>query len=140
MGHRSDVHVPFGSNEGEVLPRSLAATAITIAFVIAIPIDGGPAADDDYTVPEKVRVLDAWAVHTAAGETSDTLQLKNGSNAITDALDWGGGDKAIVRAAEIDDAYHEIAKGGTLRVTTVDSDAGDDVGAGVVYVLAVKVA
>jgi len=39
-----------------------------------------------------------------------------------------------------DDAQYEIADSGTLRVTTVDNDAGDDVGAGTVYVLAMPVA
>jgi hypothetical protein len=140
MTTKGNVHVPFGSTDGEVLPKSLSSPATSIPFVIARPIDGGAAASDDYTVEEKIRVIDVWAVHIGgAGEASDTLQVLNGSNAITDAMDWSGADKAIVRAGEIDDAYHEIAKGGTLRITTVDSDAGDDVGAGVVYVLAVKV-
>ena len=75
-----------------------------------------------------------------AGEASDTIQVLNGSNAITDAMSWAGADKAVIRAASIDDAYHKIAAGGTLRVTTTDNDSGGDVGAGVVYVLGVRVA
>jgi len=88
-----------------------------------------------------VRVIDVWAVHTGgAGEASDTIQVLNGTNAITDAMDWSGADNAIVRAGEINDANHEIAAAGTLRVTTTDDDAGDDVGAGKVYVLCMVVA
>ena len=140
MGTVSDVHVPFGTTDGEVLAKSLSVSAQAIPFVITIPIAGGAAAAVNFTVPEKIRVLDAWAVHTGGtGEATDTLTVGNAANAITDALDWSGADKAVVRAGTIDDAYHEIARGGTLRVTTVDSDSGADVGAGIVYVLAVKV-
>jgi len=64
----------------------------------------------------------------------------NGAAAITNAMDWKDGDKVIVRAGEIDDTAHEVAAGGTLKVTTTDSDAGGDVGAGVVYVLGIRVA
>ena len=55
-------------------------------------------------------------------------------------MDWSGADNTIVRAGEIDDANHEIAAAGTLRVTTTDDDAGNDVGAGKVYVLCMVVA
>lgn len=112
---------------------------VPVLFPVAIA--GGAAADTDVTIDGKHRVIDVWAVHTGgAGEASDTIQVKNGTDAITDAMDWSGGDKAIVRAAEIDDANYEIADSGTLRVTTTDDDAGNDVGAGVVYVLAIPVA
>ncbi len=106
-----------------------------------IDIAGGAAGNVDVTLTHKTRIIDVWAVHTGgAGETSDTIQVKNGTNAITDAMSWAGADTAIVRAADIDDAAHEIAAGGTLRVTTTDNDTGGDVGAGVVYVLGVRVA
>lgn len=105
-----------------------------------IVIAGGAAADKDITLTHKTLVTDVWAVHTGgAGEVSDTIQVKNGANAITDAMSWAGADKAVVRAAEIDDAQHEIAAGGTLRVTTVDNDAGGDVGAGIVYVQGLRI-
>lgn len=117
-----------------------ANTAGGIPVVHRIAIAGGAAGNTDVVLDHKTRVLDAWAVHTAAGEVGDTIQVLNGAAAITDAMDWGGADKAIVRAGEIDDAAHEIAAGGTLRVTTTDSDAGGDVGAGEVYVLGIRVA
>ena len=139
MGTKSDVHVPLGSSDGQVLPETLTSVAETMPILFVIPIAGGAAGNVDLQVKEKVRVIGAWAVHTGgAGEVSDTLQIFNGSNAITDAMDWGGADTVVVRAGTIDDAYHAVAKGGTLRVTTVDNDTGDDVGAGVVYVLGVR--
>jgi hypothetical protein len=139
MSSVSDVHVPFGSSEGEVLARSLSAAVQSIPFVITIPVAAGATKSVSFTVPEKIRVIDAWGVQQGAGETSDTIQVLSGTNAITDAMSWAGADKALVRAASIDAAYHEIAKGGTLKVTMTDADAGTDGAAGVVYVLAVKV-
>jgi len=106
-----------------------------------IAVDGGAAENVDVVLTHKTRIIEVWAVHTGgAGDTSDTLQVKNGTSAITNAMDWSGADKAVVRCGEIDDAAHEIAAGGTLRVTTVDGDGGDNVGAGVVYVLGLRIA
>ena len=151
MPSKGDVHVPFGSRTGTIQPAVLNGTEVAtiadsnviggIPILFRIPIAGGAAGNVDVTMTHKVRIIDAWAVHTGgAGEVTDTIQVLNGSNAITDAMDWSGADKAVVRAGEIDDAQHEIAAAGTLRVTTTDFDAGDDVGAGMVYVLAIRVA
>lgn len=111
-------------------------TTPCLPVLYSVTVDGGAAADDDITIAEKVKVIDVWAVHTGgAGEASDTLTVKNATNAISDAMAWTGADKAVVRAGTLDDAYTTIAAGGTLRVTTTDDDAQNDVGAGVVYVL-----
>lgn len=139
MSTKADVHVPHGSTDGEVLAKTLTAAAYAIPVLFQIPVDSATAGTFSITTPYKVRVVDIWALHTGgAGEASDTLTVGNGANAISDAMSWAGGDKAIVRAAEIDDAYQMVAKGGTIRVTTVDDDSGTDVGLGTVFVLAMK--
>lgn len=127
---------------GTVLKFAADANVIGAVPVLhRIAVDGGAAENVDVVVTHKTRIIDVWAMHTGgAGDTSDTLQVKNGTSAITNAMDWSGADKAVVRCGEIDDAAHEIAAGGTLRVTTVDGDGGDNVGAGVVYVLGLRVA
>jgi hypothetical protein len=126
---------------GDVANVANDQTTPGLPVIFPVAIAGGAAADTDITIDGKHRVIDAWAQHTGgAGEASDTIQVKNGGNAITDAMDWSGADNAIVRASSIDDANYEIADSGTLRVTTTDNDAGNDVGAGVVYVLAIPVA
>lgn len=113
--------------------------ALPVLYVIAIA--GGAAGNKDITITQKVRVIDVWAQHTGgAGEASDTIRVYNGASAITDAMSWAGADNVIVRAASIDDAASTISASGTLRVTTTDADAGTDVGAGLVYVLAIPVA
>ena len=108
-----------------------------ISTLFVIDVDGGAAGDDDITLADKIRIVDVWCVHYGgAGEASDTIQVTDGSNnAITDAMDWSGADKTVVRAGEIDDANYVLASGTTLRVKTTDDDSGTDVGAGKVFIL-----
>ena len=82
---------------------------------------GDASGDTDVVLDHKTRVTDVHIVKTVAGGASDTVTVKNGATAITDALDLNVADKVIVRAGTIDDAQHEIAAGGTLRVTAVKS-------------------
>lgn len=90
--------------------------------------------DIDVVMDHKVRVIDAWIVNTAAGGAGDTITVKNGANAITDAMDANKADTTITRATQINDANHEIAAAGTLRITNA-SDAPT-----IVYVSAIRVA
>ena len=57
----------------------------------------------------------------AAGAAGNTIQVKSGANAITNAIDTNIADAAVARVATIDDVYHEIAAAGTLRVTRTKS-------------------
>src|SRR5690606_12738667 len=77
----------------------------------------GANGDTDVVLDHKTRVIDAWVVLTGAGVASSVCTVKNGTDAITNGMDTSGSDKAIVRATTIDDDYHEIAAGGTLRIT-----------------------
>jgi len=108
-----------------------------IPVVHRIDITAGANGDTDVTLTHKTRVIDAWLILRGAGVMSATLQVKNGANAITDAMAASGSDKALVRAAEIDDAQHEIAAGGTLRVTGAGGATQPDA---TVYVLGYRVA
>lgn len=95
-------------------------------------------ADTDVVMTHKVRVLDAWfrSSGIAAHAANDTVQLKNGANAITNAIAKTATVNSLVRAGTIDPTYEEIAAAGTLRVTAVK----DTNVAGTMYVLAVRVA
>jgi hypothetical protein len=97
----------------------------------------GANGDTDVTVEHKIRVIDAWLVLTGAGVASSVCTVKNGATAITDGMATTGADKALVRAATIDDAQHEISAGGTLRIT---GSGGASQPALTMYVLAVRVA
>lgn len=102
-----------------------------------IDITAGALGDTDVTLTHKTRVVDAWLILRGAGVATTTLQVKNGANAITDAMAASGSDTDLVRAATIDDANHEIAAAGTLRVTSATGATQPDA---TVYVLGVRVA
>jgi len=107
-----------------------------LLVVHVFELSAGALANNDIVLTYDTRILDAWFVLTGAGVASTTFQVKNGTNAITDAMDASGSDTAIVRATTINDAYHEIAAAGTLRVT---SATGATQPAAIVYVLGVRV-
>lgn len=95
-------------------------------------------ANVDVVLTHKTRVIDAWALNTgiAAHAANDTWQVKNGANAISDAVAKTATVNAVKRVGTIDPAQAEIAAGGTLRITTVkDTNA-----AVTVYVLGIRVA
>lgn len=81
-------------------------------------LSAGAVGDTDITITAKTRITGAKLILQGAGVLNCTLQVKNGANAITEAMVASGSDKAVVIAAVIDDANWEIADGGTLRITT----------------------
>jgi len=82
--------------------------------------DQAGGADKDVIVTHKVRVIDVVVQNKAAGGAADTITVKNGATAITDAIDTNKADKTVTRAGTIDDAQSLISAGGTLRVTKAD--------------------
>ena len=90
----------------------------------------------DVVLTHKTRVVDAWAIQTAAGGAGDTIQFLNGATAITNALDLNVAEQTVVRATTIENnlGAHEIAAGGTLRVT------GASAVTAICYVLGIRVA
>jgi len=86
-------------------------------------------------LPFKIEVIDVF-VQPRGASTNGTMQIHDGTNAITDAMVCAV-DKTLARAATIDDAYAIIAKGGILEIVC----AGDAVGStiGLVTVVAVAV-
>ena len=90
-----------------------------------ITIANGSTANTDVVLTNKTQIVDVVVIKTAgAGGASDTITVKNSTNAITNAMDINVADKTVVRAGTIDDAYYEIAAGGTLRVAMVNGAAG----------------
>ncbi len=101
---------PRGSSHaGPDLPYM--ATPVVFRFANANADEGGTWT---YTLPFSIRVIDVWAIKTnSAGTGTETVQIKNGSSAITDAIALDT-DATIYRATTYDDAYTVIARGGTL--------------------------
>lgn len=110
-----------------------------IPQLFRINTPGGVTANTDVIVTHKIRVIDVWVVNLAAGTASDTIEVLNGAAAITDVMNASGADTIVTRAANINDANHEIAASGTLRVTETDG-GGSDSPAMAVYVSAIRVA
>jgi hypothetical protein len=99
-----------------------------------------PATDDyDLQVDETfgIEIVDVVVIKNGAG-AGNTLQVKNGANAITDAI-VAAVDKAVTRAGTIDRAQSTIAAGGTLRFT-VSRAAGTGAMKVLVYLLIKSIA
>ena len=96
-----------------------------VMVVHVINIAGSGDADEDIVVADKCEVVRIDGRLDGAGTPGSTLTIKNGSNAISDALDLSsGGDTDVFAANELDDDYTVIAAGGTLRAT-IASTGGD---------------
>ena len=101
---------------------------VGVPFVLEFTITSADLSDA-YTVPvgKKLRVLDAKAVKIAtAGGASDTVQVLNAANPITDAMSLNVSDKVIVRAGSIDDAFRDVAAAAALTVTGVEGTTDVD--------------
>jgi len=104
-----------GANVATLLDNAVIG-GIPVVFIVDVP--DGATGDVDVVSTDKVEVIEVVVVKkAAAGGASDTITVKNGATAITNAMDINIADKAIVRAGSIDDAASAIAAGGTLRVT-----------------------
>lgn len=120
--------VDVSSGQGALkLPTIANANVVGgVPVVHRVTVADGATADIDVTLTYKTRVYDVVVVKTAAaGGASDTITVKNGTTAITDAIDINIADKAVARAGTIDDAAWEIAAGGTLRVTRTKASANN---------------
>jgi len=105
-----------------------------LPFVLQATLSGGNTVQiHNSNAPFKYRILDAWSVATSAD--GGTWKLTDGTNDVTDAVTVTGTDKAIDRAGIIDDAYHEIAAGGSLSVVGDGANADCEV-----HVLCMRVA
>lgn len=92
--------------------------------------------DTDVVVSGAWRVINVTVLKTAtAGGASDTITVKKGASAITEAIDINVADKKHVMATDIDDANATFASGDTLKVTAAKSTNV----ASVVYVYALPV-
>lgn len=147
------VYVSEASGISTLAAGSLAGTVVAnvannnliggIPVVHRFDVADGATADIDFVLTHKTRIIDAWLVKTANASSNDanSMQLQTAAAAaITDAMSLQNvADTTIVRATQINDANHEIAAGGTLRIRRVRAVAGGQVGC-TIYVSALRVA
>ena len=112
-----------------VMPKaaSVSPGSGLIPLVYCFETAGGATESESVVVSRAIRVYDAHVVLKAdGGANGNAVQVLNGSNAISDSIVVGtAGDKDIVRAAELDDAYYDVAAAGTLKVTATDAGSAD---------------
>jgi len=110
----------MGPNEG----LRLEGATWSVPFVIHVTVDTSASS---FTVtsdcPRDLRVLDAWVICTAA-DALGTVNVENGTNPITDDMVCAV-DAVVVHAGTIDDDYNDVAKGGTLQVTSGGTESGE---------------
>lgn len=89
---------------------------------VLIPVPDAATGDVDVVMERAFEVLEiAVQKRAGAGAASNTITVKKGATAISDAMDMNVADKAIVRASTIDDAQSTLAAGSTLRVSRAKS-------------------
>ena len=143
--------IPAASITDGILTGAKVATTAAANVVGGIPVlhvyelatTGATTTNTDITLTHKTRILDAWVVKTsaaAANNDTNTVQVLNATNAITDAVSiQNKADTDIVRFTKINDANYEVAAAGTLRVARALASASDN-NACQVYVLGIRVA
>jgi len=119
-----------GTNVIRILNPANIVTDVNIKAEVMVVhrVDVADAATGDInvTIDDKIRVIDVWLVKTGgAGGASDTIQVKETANVITNAMDINVVDQTIVRAGTIDDAEWEIPAAGTLRITRTKVSAAN---------------
>lgn len=117
------------------LGNAAVVPGIPVLFTLNI---ADASADTDIVTTYKLKVIDFFFLNTGIGAhaANDTVQVKNSTNAITDAVAKTATVNKVVRASTINPANSTISAGGTLRVTAVK----DTNVAGVAHILAVRVA
>ena len=113
--------------------------AFGVPFVIQAAFTNVAAAGSNIiTTHPKMRVIDAWVVHTSADAGTACVHLGQVGalgDAITDVATLSAGDKDITRFGEIDDAKWDVAANAGL-VLVGDGEASAD---GVVFVMCLRI-
>jgi hypothetical protein len=126
LGNLTGAHIHTFANG-----QTIGGVPVLLAFTIA-----DSSGDTTIVVTQKLRVIDVWTVKTTtAGGSGDTVTLKKGSTAITDAISLNHVDKSVTRLTTLDDAQTDLSAGDSLTVTAAKSTSV----ASIVYVLAVPI-
>jgi len=122
-----------GSNVANTSPDNVIG-AIPVLYRIAVE---DASTNNDVTSTHKFLVTDFWFVGGATpGVAEDTVQLLNGTNAISEAVAKTTDANCLVRATQLNQSTGMIAAGGTIRITSVKNTNV----AGTAFVMGIRVA
>ena len=118
-------NVKTGGQLDEKSVANIASVNMGIPLVIRCTVTGAsPLVIYASNCPRKILIIDFFIHLTAAGASSDTVTLDDGTTAITDAIDCNDLDKVVSRCTTIDDAKSTIALNGSLRIANVGAPDG----------------
>jgi hypothetical protein len=106
---------------GKLATAASGAVAGTGLCVHWITLTSGANGDQTIVVDDKIQVIGFECIPNGAGTAGSEVTLKNGSTAITDAVDLNIADNTIARAATIDDAQSTVDAAGTLTFSKASS-------------------
>jgi hypothetical protein len=107
------------ANSAPVAPSGTAAFAIPMVVILNTPDAAG---DTTYVLPFKCRVVGVAAqkIAAATGAFTNTVQLKNGANGVSNALSFTSNARGHTNYANtIDDTYSTFAAGSNATLTVV---------------------
>lgn len=119
------------------IAKVVAAENVIGGIPVVYRVDIGDVAtgDTDVVLTHKTLIYDAVVIKQgAAGDNaSNTLTIKNGATAISDAIDMNVADKTVKRPTTMDDAQWEIAAAGTLRLSHVKAGSNSPAYTAILY-------
>jgi len=102
-------------NPDVVAPTAASGWGVYVCFTTDITDAAG---DTDFTMPFKFELQEVQIIKTVGnGGAGDTLTVKAGGTAISNAISLNVTNKATAWAGSIDIAQSTLAKGATLRFT-----------------------
>jgi hypothetical protein len=94
------------------------STEPQILMAIPISITGSVTADVDIVMLTKFEVVRVDCLKRNGAGAANTMQIKSGANAISNAIACAV-DDTLTSSGTLDDTYSTIAAGGTLRLSGV---------------------
>ena len=107
------------ANSASVAPSGTSAPAIPLVVILNTPDAAG---DTTYVLPFKCRIVGVAAqkINAATGAFTNTVALKNGANAVTNAMSFTSNSRGHTNYANtIDDTYSTFAAGSNATLTVV---------------------
>jgi|TARA_Y100000310_G_scaffold288316_1_gene313848 hypothetical protein len=85
-------------------------------FILNKDISGATTTTVVADAPFSFRIIDAWSIGTSAD--GGTWRVTDGTNIVISNVTQAAADKEVDRAADVDDLYYRISKGGDVKIVS----------------------